>query len=208
MSKQFYFKQFSLAWVHNLSFIWSIDRTLSGATTPVRVELGAMAINGYSAFPKLQHYWSLTIKFFSVISRTLVGRGFTPVQRFSRCIRWVSLSPLQRCSRGLSRLQRCSRCILELQPTGLLLGYPSAEMQSVYSTVPADWATGHWLGESYSSAKMQSVYSIAPANWATRWESLNPLQRWTRCILQPQPTRPQDTPLWSLTLCRDAVGVF
>ena len=44
--------------------------------------------------PKLQHYWNLTIRLFSVISRTLVGGG----------------------------------------------GYPSAEVQSVYSTAPADWA--------------------------------------------------------------------
>ena len=44
--------------------------------------------------------------------------------------------------------------------------YPSAEMQSVYSTVPAGWATGHSLGESYSSAEVQSIYSTAPADWA------------------------------------------
>ena len=31
--------------------------------------------------PKLRHYWSLTIRLFSVISRALVGRGFTPLQR-------------------------------------------------------------------------------------------------------------------------------
>ena len=49
----------------------------------------------------------------------------------------------------------------------LILGesYPSAEMQSVYSTVPAEWATGYSLGESYPSTEMQSVYSAAPANW-------------------------------------------
>ena len=44
--------------------------------------------------PKLQHYWYLTIKFFSVISRTLVGGGI------------------------LTPLQRCSRFILQPQPTG------------------------------------------------------------------------------------------
>ena len=40
-------------------------------------------------------------------------------------------------------------------------------MQPVYSTVQADWATGHSLGDAYPSAEMQSVYSIAPADWAT-----------------------------------------
>ena len=28
---------------------------------------------------------------------------------------------------------------------------------------------GHSLGESYPSAEMQSVYSTAPADWATDW---------------------------------------
>ena len=70
--------------------------------------------------------------------------------------------------------------------------YSSAEIQSVYSTAPADWDTGHSLGVvlplnidafgvfyhqsplghsilivvrvSYSSAEMQSVYATAPAD--------------------------------------------
>ena len=45
--------------------------------------------------PKLQHYWNLTIRLISVISRTLVGRGG-----------------------GLTPLQRCSQCILQPLPTG------------------------------------------------------------------------------------------
>ena len=59
-----------------------------------RVDLGAMAMKGYSTFPK--HYWSLTIKLFSVISRTLFGW-------------WGSLTPLQ----------RCNQCILQPPLTGL-----------------------------------------------------------------------------------------
>ena len=47
----------------------------------------------YSAFPKLQHYWNLTIRLLSVISRTPVSR-------------WVP-----------TPLQRCSWCILQPQPT-------------------------------------------------------------------------------------------
>ena len=34
----------------------------------VKVDLGAMAIKGYSVFLKLQHYWSLIIRWFSVTS--------------------------------------------------------------------------------------------------------------------------------------------
>ena len=43
--------QFSIS--THFSSIWSIYRTLSCATTPDRVDLRAMAIKGYSAFPKV-----------------------------------------------------------------------------------------------------------------------------------------------------------
>ena len=36
--------------------------------------------------PKLQHYWNLNIRLFSVISRTLIGGGLTPLQRSCQCI--------------------------------------------------------------------------------------------------------------------------
>ena len=49
----------------------------------------------------------------------------------------------------------------------LLKNNPSAEMLSVYSTAPADRATGHSLAGSYLSVEMQSVYSTAPADGAT-----------------------------------------
>ena len=34
----------------------------------------------------------------------------------------------------------------------------------MYSTAPADYATGHTLEESYSSAEIQSMYSTAHAD--------------------------------------------
>ena len=37
------------------------------------VNLEAMAMKGYSAPPKLQHYWSLNIRLFCIIIRTIVG---------------------------------------------------------------------------------------------------------------------------------------
>ena len=43
-------------------------------------DLRAMTMKGYSAFPKLQHCWNLTIRLFSVISRTLV-EGVLPLCR-------------------------------------------------------------------------------------------------------------------------------
>ena len=60
-----------------------------------REDLGAMEMKGAPYSPKPQHYWNLTIRLFSVISRTLFFWGGS---------------------------------------------YPSAEVQSVYSTAPAAWA--------------------------------------------------------------------
>ena len=66
----------------------------------------------------------------------------------------------------------------------------------------------HSLGESYLSAEMQSMYSIAPVDWAnTRWESLIPRQRCSRCILEPLSTGPTLVGR-VLSLGRDAVDVF
>ena len=64
-----------------------------------RMDLGVMAMKGYSAFPKAPNITGTSpIRLFSVLSRTLIG--------------------------GVS--------------------YPSAEVQSVYSTAPADGAIKKW----------------------------------------------------------------
>ena len=52
---------------------------------PAWLDLGAMAMKGYSVFPKAQHNWNLTIRSFSVISRTLV-RGSYSLKRCNQCI--------------------------------------------------------------------------------------------------------------------------
>ena len=46
---------------------------------------GAMAVKGYSAFPKSPALLNLTLRLFSVISRHSLG-GLTPLQRCSQCI--------------------------------------------------------------------------------------------------------------------------
>ena len=122
--------------------------------------------------------------------------------------------------KNLTLLQRCNRCILhfsQLSHRTLVWEetYPPAEMQSVYSSVLANWAIGDSLGkrltllqicnrcilhfsqlshrtlvweETYPPAEMQSVYSTVLANWAI-WHALGKnltlLQRCNRCILQP-----------------------
>ena len=108
MSKQFDFKQFSLAWVRYLnvktvlfqtiqfsmstifkcqyssisnnskvqfSSIWRIERTLS------EVIWDRWQWRGTSHSLNLQHYWSFTIRLFSVISRTLIGWEELPLCR-------------------------------------------------------------------------------------------------------------------------------
>ena len=57
--------------------IWPIDTTLSGTTTLGQSWPGSI---GILHSPKLQHYWSLTIRLYSVISRTLV-QGVLPLCR-------------------------------------------------------------------------------------------------------------------------------
>ena len=82
--KQFYFKQFNLAWVCSLVLLNPIRCYYSGqGWTWERLQW-----RGTLYSPKLQHYRNVTIRLFCVISRS----------------------------------------------------YPSAEVQSVYSTAPADWA--------------------------------------------------------------------
>ena len=64
--KQFYFKQFSSTEVHSLVLFDPWIGANQVLLLQVRVDLGVMAMKRYSAFP---------IRLFSVISRTLVGRG-------------------------------------------------------------------------------------------------------------------------------------
>ena len=72
--------------------MWPMDRILSGATSPGHSGPGSDGNKRATLHsPKLQHYWSFTIRLFSVISGHSLGESF-----------------------------------------------PSAEMQSVYSTVPDD----------------------------------------------------------------------
>ena len=76
--------QFSIS-IH-FSSIWLIDKTLSGATNPGQSEPGSDGNEGVLLhFPNLQYYWSLSIRLFIVISRTLVGDGLTPLQRSCCC---------------------------------------------------------------------------------------------------------------------------
>ena len=80
--KQFYFKQFSIS--THFSSIWPIDMTLSGATTPAQSGPGSFGQWMRTLhFPKLQLYWSFTIRSFKVTYRTLIGGVcLMPLQRY------------------------------------------------------------------------------------------------------------------------------
>ena len=66
-----------------------------------------------------------------------------------------------------------SSSITGASPTGCLVSNP-----------------GHSLGKSYPSTEKHSMYPTVPADWATRWGSLTPEQRSSRCIVQSLPTGP------------------
>ena len=53
MSTQFYFKQFSLALVHSLSLFDPYIGPYPVLPLQAGVDMGTMAMNGYSAFPKV-----------------------------------------------------------------------------------------------------------------------------------------------------------
>ena len=58
------------------SSIWPIDRTLSGVTTPGQSGPGSDGNEGVLCNPKkLKDYWSITIRLFSIITRTLIGEN-------------------------------------------------------------------------------------------------------------------------------------
>ena len=81
---------------------------LSGATTPGQSGPGERwQWRGTPYSPKLHHHLNITIRLFSVISKTLVGGGgLTPLQRSSVCILQPQLSGLVlvRVSHRLTRL--------------------------------------------------------------------------------------------------------
>ena len=86
--------QFSIC--TQFSSFWHIDNTLSSATTLSPSGPGSNGNEGVLHIPpKLQHYWSLTIRLFSVIYRTLIGGGVLPLCREAVSI-FYSLSHLSK----------------------------------------------------------------------------------------------------------------
>ena len=128
-----------------------------------RVDLGAMAMKSYSAFLKAPallelHHQNIHDTFF---------RGVLPLGREAVSVFYSPSWQGKNCWGNLTSLQRCSLYILQPQLTGQkLLGesYLFAEMQSVYSTAPADWAKIHTY-DSVTFPKIQVNRSIEVNNF-------------------------------------------
>ena len=122
MSKQSYFKQFRLTYVHSLVLFDPKTGPYQVLLIRARVDLGPMAMKGCCAFPKL------TVDSSSEYLVSYTGH-------------WLGV--------GITLLKSCSRCILQPQstvpPRHLLKGlYSSAVIQAVYSIAQADWARTFW----------------------------------------------------------------
>ena len=95
---------------------------------------------------------------------------------------------------SLTSLQRCSRRILQPQPTGPpghSLGefYPSADMQSVYSTGPSRLGHKTLVGGVLPLCRDSVGVFCSPSRLGhqdTRWGNLTPLQICSRYIQQAQ----------------------
>ena len=89
--------QFSISYLFALSLnVKSINRTLSGTTTLGQSGPGSDGNKGILDNPQsFNIYWKLVIRLFSVIFRTLVGGGFTPLQRCCWCILQPQLTRLE-----------------------------------------------------------------------------------------------------------------
>ena len=119
--------------------------------------------------PKLQHYWNLTIRLFSVIYRTLIGVGLTPLQRSSRRI----LQP-QPTGQNFS-FQDLVFSPHRSQPNIGLWRYPSAP-RHINFFEPFHFLAGDQLvvpiGASHISSLLQEIQSRV-------WEEREQTNKWT-----------------------------
>ena len=80
MSKQFYFKQFSLALVHSLVLFNPKVGPYQLLPLRTRLDLGMMAINEYPVFPKALVLLKPHHQIFGVIPSTLVGESYPSLE--------------------------------------------------------------------------------------------------------------------------------
>ena len=150
-----------------------------------RGDLGAIAIKGYSVFPKapalhvphhriiLYHIQDICWRVLP-LCRDVFGVFYSPSRLGRRTLVGDVLPP---CWDAVGVFYSPRQLGHRILVVGVL---PSAEMQSVYSSATANWDTEQSLGKSYPSAKMQLVYSAAPPDGARyKWSILNPTDIFT-----------------------------
>ena len=150
-----------------------------------------------NSYPSAEIQYVYSIAPADWVFRTLIGE-FLSLCRDTVCVSYSSsrLGLQDTHWRILIPLQRYSICILQLQPTGssghsLENSYPSAEIQYVYSTAPADWVFRTLIGEFLPLCRDTVCVSYSSSRLGlqdTHWRILIPLQRYSMCILQLQPT--------------------
>ena len=158
MSKIALFQTIQFIVISQFSYIWLIDRTLSGANIPVlEWTWERWKWRGTPHSPKLKHYRSLNIFsvisriHFCVISRILVGRVIplcrdalsvfcSPSQLAIQDNRWGSLTNLQRCSQCCDTMwPLCWVCVCVRAPVkrSLCLFWRETQTKGLSSRSPA-----------------------------------------------------------------------
>ena len=168
MSKQFNFKQFTLAYVCNLNTHFHINTVNFKKFSWERVgSLNTQTV----LFQTIQ--FSISTHFSSIWSIDRILSGATNAGQSgpgSDSNETVHCIPQNSSITGVSLFY----CFVSYREHSLGKCYLSAEKHLVYSTSPADWVTGHSLGKSYPSAEKQSVYSTTPVARAnTTWQTSN-----------------------------------
>ena len=162
--------QFSISTL--FSSTWPIDKTLSGATTPVQSGPGSDDNKGVHWIPKSSCITAASpLDCLVSYPRHSLGKSNPCVEMQSVCsipqADWATEHSLGESYPCVEMQSVCSISLADWA-TEHSLGesYPCVEMQLVCSISLADWATEHSLGESYPCVEMQSVYSTALDDWA------------------------------------------
>ena len=128
--------------------IWSIDRTLSGATNTGQSGLGTDVNKVILLILQCSNITRVSQSDCLVSYQDIRRVGLNPPQRSCRC--FLLLQPTGPVSKGVFRIPQSS-CII-----GALASDFLCQIQDT------DWGF-------YSSPEIRSVYSTAPANWASVW---------------------------------------
>ena len=160
MSKTVHFQSIQFSISTQFSSIWPIDKALSGTTTQGQSGSESDGNEGVHRIPQSSRITRTSPSdcLMSYPGHLLAG----PYPSTEMQSVYSTASPDWPTRwRGLIPLQRCSRCILQLQPTGPLVGEVSPLYRDAVGVFNDSSRLAHSLAGSHLSTKMQSVYSTA-----------------------------------------------